>query len=139
MAYQQKTLPTALSVADYIDAIADDGRRADCKTLLRLMRSATGLAPKMWGTAIVGFGSYHYRYASGHAGESCLTGFSSRKNDLTLYITPGFTEYESLVARLGKCKLGKSCLYVKRLADVDAGVLAELVTRSVEDMRRRHA
>ncbi|MBI3368461.1 MAG: DUF1801 domain-containing protein [Burkholderiales bacterium] len=139
MTYRQKTAATTLSVNDYIGAIADEDRRADCRALLELMRAATGMTPKMWGTAIVGFGSYHYRYASGHEGDACLTGFSSRKNDLTLYIMPGFARYEALIGQLGKHKLGKSCLCLKRLADVDAAVLSELVKLSVEDMRRRHA
>jgi uncharacterized protein DUF1801 len=131
-----KTKPTEASVGAYIEAIADDTRREDCRALVELMRQATGFEPKMWGPSIVGFGSYHYKYASGHEGDSCLTGFSSRKQDLTLYIMPGFASYEPLMARLGKHKTGKSCLYLKRLADVDLAVLAELVQLSVQQMRR---
>jgi len=132
-----KTKQTELSVDAYVDAIADDVRRQDCRTLIDLMRKATGAEPRMWGTGIVGFGSYHYKYESGHEGDAPLTGFASRKKDLTLYIMPGFDRYEELMARIGKHKAGKGCLYLKRLADVDLAVLAEMVALSVHDVKRR--
>jgi hypothetical protein len=132
-----KTKQTELSVDAYVDAIADDVRRQDCRALIDLMRKATGAEPKMWGAGMVGFGSYHYKYATGHEGDAMLTGFASRKSDLTLYIMSGFDRYEELLARVGKHKAGKSCLYVKRLADIDLTVLAELVTLSVQDVKRR--
>jgi Domain of unknown function (DU1801) len=132
-----KTKQTELSVDAYVDAIADDVRRQDCRTLIDLMRKATGAEPKMWGAGIVGFGSYHYKYESGHEGDAPLTGFASRKKDLTLYIMPGFDRYEELMARIGKHKAGKGCLYLKRLADADPAVLAELVALSVHDVKRR--
>jgi hypothetical protein len=133
-----KTKQTEQSVDAHIDAIADEARRQDCRTLAALMSRVTGEEPRMWGSSLVGFGSYHYKYASGHEGDAMLTGFASRKADLTLYIMPGFEGHESLLARLGKHKAGKSCVYVKRLADIDLDVLAELVKRSVEEVRRRH-
>lgn len=133
-----KTKPTAANVETYVGAIADPNRRADCWTLIELMSRATGSEPRMWGSSIVGFGSYHYRYASGHEGDACLTGFASRKSDLTLYITPGFERYQHLLARLGKHRVAKSCLYLKRLADVDLDVLGELIEQSVRETSAHH-
>ena len=113
-----------------------DGRRQqDCLTLMDLMREATGEEPRMWGEAIVGFGSYRYRYASGREGDWFLAGFSPRKQNLTLYLMSGYDDYEALLARLGKHTIGKSCLYIKRLSDIDVDVLRELVTASVAHMR----
>jgi len=134
---QAKTRPTAASVETYVGAIADPNRRADCRTLIELMSDATGSEPCMWGSSIVGFGSYHYRYASGHEGDAALIGFASRKSDLTLYITPGFERYQPLLARLGKHRVAKCCLYLKRLADVDLEVLSELIERSVQEISAR--
>lgn len=133
-----KTKETDLSVDAYLDAIMDETRRQDCRKLIEILSEATNTKPRMWGSSIVGFGSYHYKYASGHEGDACLTGFASRKQDLTLYIMPGFDNYGSLLARLGKHKSGKSCLYVKRLADIDLAILAELVKLSVQETRQRH-
>jgi len=129
-----KTRPTEDSVIEFLDKIADENRRTDCLTIMELMRNATGTEPVMWGTSIVGFGRYRYRYASGREGEWPLVGFSPRKNDLTLYIMPGFGAYESLMTRLGKHRTGKSCLYIKRLADVDPSVLQTLIRKSVQAM-----
>ena len=129
-----KTVPTAASVKDFIAAVEDDERRADCLTLVKLMEAATGEKACLWGSAIVGFGAYEYPLASGSTGQAPVVAFSPRKNDLTLYITPGFESYQSLLTRLGKHKTGKVCLYLKRLADVDAAVLKELVAASVSDM-----
>jgi len=125
-----KTKPTKSSVTDFLKAIPDAERRKDCQTVLKIMKQVTGEQPKMWGPSIVGFGSYHYKYASGHEGDMCLTGFSPRKQALTLYILDGF-ERPELMKKLGKYKTGKSCLYVKRLADIDASVLTQLITDSV--------
>ena len=130
-----KTKPTDASVGEFLSSVADENRRADCLVLLTMMQSASGAAPRMWGTSMVGFGQYHYRYASGREGDWFLVGFSPRKNDLTLYIMAGFEQYDALLSRLGKFKLGKSCLYIKWLADVDWGVLQELITASVQHMR----
>jgi hypothetical protein len=122
------------SVTDFLGMIADTKRRDDCFAVLEVMKDATGVEPKMWGSSIVGFGSYLCKYANGREAEWPIIGFSPRKNDLTLYITPGFERFESLMARLGKFKMGKSCLYLKKLDDVDLNVLKELVAKSVEKM-----
>lgn len=130
-----KTRPTNASVAAFLNAIEDPDRRRDCKAIAQLMKRVTGAKPKMWGPSIVGYGSYHYRYASGREGEWPLAGFSPRKNDLTLYIMSGFRGQQALLKKLGKHQTGKACLYLKRLADVDLDVLEELVRRSVEHKR----
>jgi hypothetical protein len=132
-----KTRKTKASVAAFLAKIADEGRRKDCKTLVRIMKKATGAKPEMWGPSVVGFGSYHYKYESGREGDWFLAGFSPRKQDLTLYIMSGFSAYGGLLAKLGKHKNGKACLYLKRLADVDLAVLEELVSRSVEYLKTR--
>lgn len=132
---ENKTKPTKQSVTAFLNAIADEERRKDCKALTRLMQEVTGETPAMWGTSIVGFGRYHYRYDSGREGDWFLAGFAPRKQDLTLYITAGFDRYAALMKRLGKHKTGRSCLYIKRLADIDEGVLRELVSASVAHMR----
>lgn len=130
-----KTKPNSGSVQDFLAAIADERKRQDCIQIMGIMQAETGEQPQMWGDAIVGFGRYHYRYASGREGDWFLTGFSPRKQDLTLYILSGFDLYADLLARLGKFKLSKSCLYIKKLADVDQDVLRVLVRRSAEHMR----
>ena len=135
---EAKTLPNDTSVTAFLAAVDDPQRRADAQQLLRLMQQATGEPPVLWGSAIVGFGRYHYRYASGHEGDSCLVGFSPRKGDISLYLQDGFDERADLLARLGRHKLGKVCLYLRRLADVDMAVLADLIGQSVAEMRRRH-
>ncbi len=134
-----KTRPTDEDVQSFLDAVEPESKRQDCQVLLELMQEVTGEPAKMWGPSIVGFGSYHYRYASGREGDWFLTGFAPRKQNLTLYIMAGFEGYEALMAKLGKHSTGKSCLYVKRLEDVDAGVLRELVAESVEHMRATQA
>jgi len=132
---ETKTKATAASVEAYLDKIADEDRRRDCKTLVKIMTRVTGAKPVLWGPSIVGFGSYHYKYASGHEGDSCLVGFASRKNDLTLYIMSGFAGREGLLKKLGKHKTAKACLYIKRLSDVDLGVLEALIGHSVKQTR----
>ena len=134
-----KTKPTKASVARFLGDIDDQQKRADAKKIAVLMRKATGSPPKMWGTSIVGFGSYHYKYASGREGDWMLTGFSPRKQNLTLYIMAGFKEFEALLGKLGKHKTGKSCLYIKRLDDVDQKVLESLINRSIKYMRSKYA
>lgn len=131
---ENKTRETDASVDAFLAGIADPQRREDCQRVRALMEAATGAPARMWGPAIVGFGVYHYRYESGREGDWMVTGFSPRKNDLTLYIMPGFARYETLMAKLGKHKTGKSCLYLKRLADVDMAVLDQLVRESVAAM-----
>ena len=129
-----KTRATDADVENFLAAIPDPGRREDCQRIRALMEAATGAPARLWGPSIVGFGVYHYRYESGREGDWMVTGFSPRKNDLTLYIMPGFARYEALMAKLGKHKTGKSCLYIKRLADVDMAVLETLVRESVAAM-----
>lgn len=129
-----KTQKNEASVDTFLEGVDSEKKREDSYALLDLMREVTGEEPAMWGTSIVGFGSYHYRYASGRTGEWFLSGFSPRKQNLTLYIMSGFDEYESLLAKLGKYKTGKSCLYINKLEDVDPEVLRELVRRSVAHM-----
>ena len=129
-----KTQKTNASVPAFLKSIADDDRRKDCQTLVRVMKRAVGAEPKMWGSSIVGFGHYHYKYASGRENDWFLAGFSPRKQDLTLYIMAGFDRYDALMTKLGKHKTGKSCLYLKRLADVDVAVLEELISASVKHM-----
>lgn len=131
-----KTKATSASVDKFIKGIKDEQTREDCRKVLDIMQKATGSEPKMWGTGIVGFGSYHYKYASGREGDWFLTGFSPRKQNLTLYIMSGFDEYDALLEKLGRHTTGKSCLYIKRLEDVDMKVLRELVKRSVKHMQK---
>ena len=131
-----KTKPTAASVAAFLKALPDENRRRDCRVVAKMMQEVTGSRPRMWGPGIVGFGSYHYRYASGREGDWFLAGFSPRKQDLTLYIMSGFAKHDELLSRLGKYKTGKSCLYLKRLEDVDPKVLRKLVTASVQYLRK---
>ena len=135
---QNKTQPTKMKVSEFIAAVEDPGKRKDCRELMKLMREVTGKRATMWGTSMVGFGSYHYKYASGREGDHFLTGFSPRKQALTLYIMAGFKSHAKLMEKLGKHKTGKSCLYIKSLDDVDRSVLAELVTESVKYMRENY-
>ena len=127
---QLKTAPTKKSVSAFLAGVEAE-RRKDCDTVLAIMKGATKAEPQMWGSSIVGFGSYHYKYESGREGDWFLTGFSPRKQDLTLYICSGFHGHPDLMERLGKYKMGKSCLYIKRLADVDVDVLEQLIKRSL--------
>ena len=128
-----KTQQNDASVTDFINGV-DEKRRDDCFALLDLMEEVTGAPATMWGSAIVGFGNDHYTYASGREGDWPVVGFSPRKQNLTLYIMAGFDRYEELLAKLGKHSTGKSCLYIKRLADVDRDVLRALVAASVAHM-----
>ena len=135
---QRKITQHEGDVSGFLDAVENPRRRADARQLLALMQAVTGESPKMWGSSIVGFGSYHYRYASGREGDSLVVGFSPRKQNLVIYIMPGFSDYGELLGRLGKFRTGKSCLYVNRLDDIDLGSLEELVRASVAEMRRRY-
>ncbi len=126
-----KTKATQLSVAAYIDALTDDGKRADAKALIKLMQKATGEKPKMWGPSIIGFGSYHYQYESGREGDMPVVGFSPRKAATVLYGLRAAADSEALIEKLGKHTTGKGCVYVKKLADVDQKVLQALVVKSV--------
>ena len=136
---ETKTKPTEVSADKFLDAVAHPVRRADGKALRAMMERATGEPATMWGPSIVGFGSYHYRYASGHEGDAPRVGFSPRSANLVLYVG-GFPEYDALLARLGRHKRSRACLYLNKLADVDLGVLEEIVRRTnqaTEDSDRR--
>jgi len=133
-----KTKPTQLSVAAYIDAIADETKRADAKVLVKLMQSATGEKAALWGPSIIGFGSYHYKYDSGREGDMPLIGFSPRKAATVLYLMLGTGNYAKQLAKLGKHSTGKGCLYIKQLTDVDQRALAELIAKCVAGMRAKY-
>lgn len=133
-----KTRPTKLSVAAFIDALTDQARRADAKALVKLMQNATGEKPKMWGPSIIGFGSYHYTYDSGREGDMPVVGFSPRKAAIVLYGMRAFSGSEALLPKLGKHTTGKGCLYIKKLAEVDQKLLEALVVKSVAARRARH-
>ena len=134
---EQKTKPTNVSVAQFLKSVADEKRREDSYKVLELMKKITKEKPKMWGPSMVGFGNYHYKYASGHEGDCFVTGFSPRKQALTLYIMAGFKKYPELMKKLGKFKTGSSCLYIKKLEDVDLKVLKELITMSVKTIKAK--
>ncbi len=139
MATTNKTQKNEGDVTAFLNAIENEAKRADSVAICQLMEEVTGEKAVMWGSSIIGFGSYTYQYASGRTGDWMLVGFSPRKQNISLYIMSGFDEYEPLLAKLGKHKTGKSCLYIKKLADVDEGVLRELVAVSVEHMRTTNA
>ena len=126
-----KTQPTNKSVKDFIDGIAEDAKRRDCRTIMKIMKKVTKARPRMWGSSMVGYGKYRYKYASGREGEWFTAGFSPRAQSLTLYIMSGFKGHDALLKKLGKHTTGKSCLYIKRLDDIDLGVLENLIERSV--------
>jgi Domain of unknown function (DU1801) len=131
-----KTKQTKASVEKFLNQIPDETKREDCFQIARMMQEITGEEPKMWGPSIVGFDSYYYKYASGHEGEWPITAFSPRKQDLTLYLMPGFEEHGDLMKQLGKHRTGKSCLYIKRLSDIHVPTLKKLIRLSVKTMRK---
>jgi hypothetical protein len=134
-----KTKPTDVSVGEFLAKVEDPGKRADSAVLIEMMEKITGEKPKMWGPSIVGFGRYHYKYDSGHEGEACLAAFSPRKAEFSIYLWPEAEEWrEKLLARLGKHRMGKGCLYVKRLDAIDLKVLEQLVQLSYDAARRRY-
>jgi len=135
---ENKTQATGASVAAFINSIDDKQQRADARKVAAMMRKATGKRAKLWGPSIVGYGTYHYKYASGREGDFLMTGFSPRKQALTVYVIPGFGHFETLMNKLGKYKTGKSCLYIKRLSDVDEKILEQLINRSVKYMREHY-
>jgi hypothetical protein len=133
-----RTRPHDASVQAFLESV-DSDRRPDCLDIVEMMRRATGEEPRMWGTAMVGFGEYHYKYESGREGDWPLSGFSPRKANLTIYVMAGVERFPTLLRKLGKHKIGKGCLYVKRLADVDTAVLEELVNASVKHLRKTYS
>jgi uncharacterized protein DUF1801 len=138
MSAAQKTKPTEVSVESHIAAITNDEQRSAARYLVDLMRKATKQEPRMWGPSIVGFGSYHYKYASGHEGDSALTGFAARGRELVVYIAESFEGRDALLAKLGEHRTGKVCVYIRRLANVDLKVLEKLVARSIADTKSRN-
>lgn len=135
---EAKTKPTAASIDEYLAARASPAQLADCKALMALLKRVTRQAPRMWGPSIVGYGSYSYRYESGRTGEACLTGFAIRGKELVVYLVGESPGQPELLAQLGRHKMGKACLYIKQLADVDLKVLEQLVAQSVDEVKRRH-
>lgn len=135
---ETKTKPTEVSVDAFIEAVEDSTRREDAKVVRTMMERITGEPARMWGPTIIGFGSYHYKYDSGHEGDACRLGFSPRKAELVLYVLTGAPEQEAQLARLGKHRTGKACLYVKKLADVDMGVLEEITRGALAHMDERY-
>jgi len=133
---EMKTKETNASVKEFLNKIPDKERRDDCFAIAKMMEEASGMKPKMWGPSIVGFGSYHYKYDSGREGDWMLTGFSPRKNDLTLYLMMGFEKHGELMKQLGKHKTSRSCLYIKRLDDVHVPTLKKLIKESLKQLRK---
>jgi len=135
---ENKTKQTTVSASQYIAEIGDEAKRADAKSLAKLVQEVTGEKPAMWGPSIVGFGSYHYKYDSGREGDMPLIGFSPRKPATVLYGATGFTGADALLAKLGKHSMGKGCLYIKNLADIDAAVLKTLLVKAVAEKRAKY-
>ncbi len=135
---ENKTKATSVSPESFIETVEHDVRRADAKVLLDLFADVTQLVPRMWGPSIIGYGRYHYKYESGREGEFMMTGFSPRKANQVIYIMPGYTDHSAVLDRIGKYKIGKSCLYINKLADIDLDVLRELITAGFEDMKSRY-
>jgi hypothetical protein len=133
-----KTKVTDESVERYLASVDNQRRRDESRVIDALMRRVTGLQPRMWGDSMVGYGSYHYTYATGREGDWLATGFAPRKQAMTIYVMLGFENYADLMDRLGKYKTGKSCLYVRKLEDIDLGVLEELIDRSFRDLRKKY-
>lgn len=135
---ENKTKATRASVIEFIAAVESDQKRKDAETLIELFKELTGEEPVMWGPSIIGFGRYHYKYESGREGDMPLSGFSPRKTALTLYIMPGFSQYDEHLSKLGKFKTGKSCLYIKKLADIDFGILTALLKDSIKATKEKY-
>jgi len=139
---KNKTVPAELKVSDYISAIEKDDRRADCQKILDMMADITGWDPKIWGSnlksGIVGFGEYHYKYDSGREGDFMRLGFSSRAQNISIYVMPGYEDFDEELSRLGKHKMGKACLYIKRLSDIDENVLKEIMQKGLDIMAEKY-
>ena len=135
---ENKTRPTKVRVSDFLNAVENPQRRSDAKNVAAMMRRVTGKQATMWGPAIVGYGKYHYKYDSGREGDFMMVGFSPRKQNLAVYIMPGFENFPDLMKKLGKYKTGKSCLYINKLDDVDEKVLEKLVSESLKLMKKKY-
>jgi hypothetical protein len=133
---ENKTKQTKASVDKFINTIKDESIRKDCYTIIKIMKSVTKEEPKMWGPSIIGFGTYHYKYASGREGDICIAGFSPRKQNLTIYLESGFEKQKDLLEKLGKYKTSKVCLYIKSLKDVDVKVLKAMIENSVKGVKK---
>ncbi len=134
-----KTKQTEESVTNFLDSIEDDTKREDCFVISDMMKQATKLEPKMWGTSIIGFGNYHYKYESGHEGDMCLIGFSPRKASITLYLSGAIAYDQELLKKLGKHKTGKGCLYINKLSDVDTKILKQIIKNSIDFSKKKLA
>lgn len=132
-----KTVETTQSVGEFLSMVEPERKRQDATELDRIFREVTGFEPRMWGPSIIGYGRYHYRYDTGREGDFLATGFSPRKANLSIYIMPGYADFDEILARIGKHKKGKSCLYVNKLDDIDTGVLAELIRAGLDDLGTR--
>jgi len=133
---ENKTKQTNANVDAFINKIKDESIQKDCYKIIKIMKSVTKEEPKMWGPSIIGFGSYHYKYASGREGDMCIAGFSPRKQNLTIYLMPGFETQHAHLKKLGKYKTSKVCLYIKSLNDIDVKVLKEMISHSVKEMKK---
>jgi uncharacterized protein DUF1801 len=133
-----KTKQTDENVTKFLNTVADETKRKDCFEIVEMMKQVTGLPPKMWGPAIIGFGSYHYKYESGHEGDMCIIGFSPRKQNITLYVKTAAEGTNALLEKLGKHKTGKGCLYVNKLSDVNADVLKKIIKAGFDYMKAKH-
>lgn len=136
---KNKTTETRNSVTGYLNAIPGEQKRKDCYEITELMRKITGFEPKMWGTSIVGFGSYHYKYESGHEGDAPLAGFSSRTNAITFYLASELSKKEKLLQKLGKHKSGKGCIYIQKLEDINITVLSEMISNSIKHNKSKYS
>ena len=136
---KNKTTENENSVADFLMTIKDEKRRKDFSAIMNLITEHTGLEPKMWGTAIVGFGSYHYKYESGREGDAPLTGIASRANAITLYVASNFDKREELLAKFGKYKTEKGCIYIQKLEDIDQKILIKMVKNSIEQRKKQYS
>ncbi len=135
---QNKTVANKLSVSAFLNSIEDEKKRKDAKEVLKFFKELTGLKPAMWGTSIIGFGSYHYVYESGREGDMPITGFSPRKQNMTIYVMSGFDEYKDLLTQIGKHKTGRSCFYYKKNEDIDFKVLEKMVNKSISHVKKRY-
>ncbi|MEO8766509.1 MAG: DUF1801 domain-containing protein [Ginsengibacter sp.] len=133
-----KTKQTDESVAKFLDTIPDPDKRKDCIEIAEIMKQVSKFEPKMWGTAIIGFGNYHYKYESGREGDTCLVGFSPRKKNITLYATTGIGSHEDLLEKLGKYKMSKSCLYINKLSDINTKILKQLIKISIDTVKNKY-
>jgi len=133
-----KTTETPASVSDFIKKIPDEQRQKDTQSIIKIMKELSGFEPKMWGPAIVGFGSYHYKYESGHEGDAPLVGFSPRKAEFAIYLTSEFDKKEELLKQFGKHKTAKACIYFKRLEDINTDVFKKMITNSIKDYKTKY-